>query len=294
MYHSHTINIHTHLFTPHTIKIDTHLFTHHSATTEVFITIMHTVFAVLAAASLLQLSSTTPLGRRAIKKSSNGIYSRQSNSSPGGSTYAYFSGDGSTADGWPALSDWVSYEDMFSANSVAMQTSCTQFGEANDSPTEIDQINNAIQVVAAQTGIDSRFILAIMMQESEGCVRVPTTNNGVRNPGLMQSANGASTCNEGGVVQDPCPENEIDGMISDGTIGTGSGNSLEYALKQAGGDGNDDDTDAQKFYIAARVYNSGSFNPTDLNDALGSTACYVTNVANRLLGQVFPASACSE
>ena len=47
------------------------------------------------------------------------------------------------------------------------------------------------------------------MQESKGCVRAPTTNNGVRNPGLMQSHNGRGTCNEGGNVKNPCPASEV-------------------------------------------------------------------------------------
>jgi hypothetical protein len=48
-------------------------------------------------------------------------------------------------------------------------------------------IQSAIQSVASASGVDEHFIPAIVMQESEGCVRVPTTNNGVVNPGLMQS-----------------------------------------------------------------------------------------------------------
>ena len=77
-----------------------------------------------------------------------------------------------------------------------MSASCSQFGVADNTDAEISEISTAIQSVGASTGIDPRFILAIMMQESNGCVRAPTTNYGVRNPGLMQSHNGAGTCND--------------------------------------------------------------------------------------------------
>ena len=69
-----------------------------------------------------------------------------------------------------------------------MFASCTQFGVPNDNGPEVGDIFDAIQQVALETKLDHRFILAIIMQESGGCVRVPTTNYGVRNPGLMQGA----------------------------------------------------------------------------------------------------------
>lgn len=43
------------------------------------------------------------------------------------------------------------------------------------------------------------------MQESGGCVRAPTTNWGVRNPGLMQDHNGVGTRNDNNEVQNSLP-----------------------------------------------------------------------------------------
>ena len=159
----------------------------------------------------------------------------------------------------------------------------------DDSSTEIAAIESAIESVAASTYVDHRFILAIIMQESEGCVRVPTTNNGVVNPGLMQSHDGSSTC--AGV--DPCPDSEITGMIEDGTGGTASGDGLAGLINDAvstyGASG------AQGFYFAARLYNSGSIDTSDLEDGEGSTDCYVSDVTNRLMGwtSVDSASGCT-
>jgi hypothetical protein len=99
-----------------------------------------------------------------------------------------------------------------------MQSGCGQFGVPEDSAGEIQAIYNAIQTVAAETLVDHRFILAIMMQESSGCVRDPTTNGGVQNPGLMQDYQGSASCNSGsGGVQNPCPSGTIEQMIDQGS-----------------------------------------------------------------------------
>lgn len=176
---------------------------------------------------------------------------------------------------------------MFNNNKFIMQSSCPQWSVPNDSASEINDIYNGIETVASETGIDARFILAIMMQESNGCVRAPTTNWGVRNPGLMQDHNGAATCNENG-VQNPCPSSTITQMIRDGVAGTSSGDGLKQCLTESG------TTDVSMYYKAARIYNSGSI---AAGGNLGSgiaTHCYASDVANRLTGWVSAAHTCSE
>jgi hypothetical protein len=96
------------------------------------------------------------------------------------------------------------------------------------------------------------YVQKYLMQESEGCVRVPTTNNGVVNPGLMQSHDGSGTCS--GVH--PCPQSEITQMITNGTAGTSSGDGLQQLISQA--ESYLSVTTAQAFYAAAHLYNSGS------------------------------------
>jgi hypothetical protein len=167
-----------------------------------------------------------------------------------------------------------------------MSASCTQFGVADNTDAEISEISTAIQSVGASTGIDPRFILAIMMQESNGCVRAPTTNYGVRNPGLMQSHNGAGTCNDG-TVQNPCPASEVTQMITDGTAGTSSGDGLKQCLAQTGA------TDVSMYYKAARIYNSGSIASTkNLGQGI-ATHCYASDIANRLTGWSTGPSSCT-
>ena len=126
----------------------------------------------------------------------------------GSDSYTLYTGDGSS---WPSKDQWQSFDTMFNANQALMSQSCSQFGQANDSDDEINNIRSAIESVAATTQLDHRFILAAMMQESGGCVRAPTTNFGVRNPGLMQDHDGDGTCNSDvtGEISNPCPSDEV-------------------------------------------------------------------------------------
>ncbi|PYH40714.1 uncharacterized protein BP01DRAFT_307574 [Aspergillus saccharolyticus JOP 1030-1] len=208
-------------------------------------------------------------------------------SGAGQDVYTLYSGDGSVADGWPAQSSWVSFDDMWKANKPTIMESCTQFGVPNNSANETQTLYESIQQVAKESHLDHRFILAIIMQESKGCVRVDTTNYGVRNPGLMQDHDGTGTCNDNGVVQNPCPRSEILQMVRDGAIGTAAGDGLASLINQQG------KTDVSAFYRTARLYNSGSISDAaNLNVGVG-TACYATDVANRLTGWVNAATKCT-
>ena len=203
-----------------------------------------------------------------------------------------YTGDGSVAQGWPAMSDWVSsFDTLYDLFLPSLMVSCSQFGQSNNSPDEIANLKSAIQSIGQSTGVDSRFILAIVQQESGGgCVRAWSTSYSVVNPGLMQSHEGSHSCNtdqatdgvvvKKGVSQTPCPASEITGMITDGVSGTSSGPGLQQLLKSVGGN------DAQAYYKVARMYNSGSI-PADGNlSGAGATASYASDVANKLLGIV--------
>jgi hypothetical protein len=91
----------------------------------------------------------------------------------GKDTYKLYLGDGSLEAGWPTKEQWVSFEDMFNANKAIMFNSCGWNGWGdNDSGPEVGAIWNAVEQVAAETKVDHRFILAVILQESGGCVRV--------------------------------------------------------------------------------------------------------------------------
>ncbi|KAK1024352.1 hypothetical protein LTR33_017919, partial [Friedmanniomyces endolithicus] len=150
--------------------------------------------------------------------------------------YKTYTGDGSIADGWPAQFQWTDFDSMFTANTANMKASCAQWSVPDDTDAELADMKTAIQAIASTTGVDARMILAVIMQESTGCVRVITTEYSVFNPGLMQSHNGTGTCNPStaNLVQTPCPASEIHQMIQDGTAGTPSGDGLEQCLEKQG------------------------------------------------------------
>ena len=159
-----------------------------------------------------------------------------------------------------------------------METSCqVVYHTPNNSDDELDDLRSAINKIAEETLLDHRFIFAIIMQESGGCVRAPTTDYGVRNPGLMQDHNGEATCNEGGILK-PCPKDLIEGMIRDGTAGTEDGDGLVQCLNDSGKE------DVSAYYIAARCYNSGSVAKSGALEQGVATHCYASDVANRLMG----------
>jgi len=202
-------------------------------------------------------------------------------------SYTLYTGDGSA---WPPISSWVSFSDMFANAASVIGTNCVGDVAAN-SADETAEIYDAIQAVAAESLLDHRFILAVILQESNGCVRVPTTYSPapdfIMNPGLMQSFEGTGTCNSGaGQILDPCPVDMIYQMIEDGAMGTAAGvaagnggDGLVQALNRAPGTG------AQAFYQAARLYNSGSI-PSSGDLDSGATKCYASDIANRLTGWV--------
>ncbi|ETS01948.1 hypothetical protein M419DRAFT_35757 [Trichoderma reesei RUT C-30] len=204
-------------------------------------------------------------------------------------SYTMYWGDGSTGAGWPAQSRWVSFQNMFDNYKNQMFAACANLPtpQPNDSGPEVGAIWDGIQQAAAATGVDHRLILAVIMQESHGCVRVHTTNGGVRNPGLMQDHNGSATCNENGRVQNPCPSATIYQMISEGTAGTSSGDGLANCINQSGRN------DVSAFYRAARIYNSGSISSTGQLQNGIATHCYASDIANRLTGWVNAPNGCN-
>ncbi|MCJ1424643.1 hypothetical protein MMC29_002531 [Sticta canariensis] len=206
--------------------------------------------------------------------------------------YTQYCGPGGSS---PPKSQWCSFEDMFNKNKPIMFSSCGQYNQPDDSGPEIGAIYDSIQQIATETKIDHRFILAVIMQESGGCVRVPTSNvqvptpnGGVRNPGLMQDHDGDGTCNSDIThqVQNPCPTGVITQMIREGSAGTSSGDGLAQCINQSGSSG------ATAFYRAARLYNSGSIDSSgDLCKGI-ATHCYASDIANRLTGWTYAPHAC--
>lgn len=85
----------------------------------------------------------------------------------------------------------------------------------------------------------------------------------------------------------PCPRDEITGMIQDGTGGTAAGPGLQQLLAQVGV------SDVSRFYKAAVLYNSGSIPANGQLEDATATRCYASDVANRLIGWSVGNSGCT-
>jgi hypothetical protein len=195
----------------------------------------------------------------------------------GTDSYTYYQGNASN---FPAASKWVSFEDMWTANLDTFKYSCGWLNRGPDNTPEIIQdIYNAIQDRANASLVDHRIILATIIQETNGCpLNPPTTSSGgTRNPGLMQSHNGHEYDAKHSRLS-------ILLMVQDGTQGTKHGWGLVDNLNTYGNP-----------YKAMRGYNSGYIPESgNLSEKAGATACYVSDIANRLTGWVRAESKCSE
>jgi hypothetical protein len=110
----------------------------------------------------------------------------------------------------------------------------------------------------------------------------------------MQSHAGPNSC----VGIDPCPTELITGMLLDGAAGTPSGDGLAAIMDTltalSSSPSNSTQTPEQVYYRTARTYNSGSIaSPSSLGDSAGATNCYVSDIANRLMGWVWAGSSCT-
>ncbi|KAG8624135.1 hypothetical protein KVT40_009111 [Elsinoe batatas] len=176
-----------------------------------------------------------------------------------GGGYVNYAGGASA---FPDPSRWAPYDVLVKQNERLIRL--------NASADETGMIIKAINQVSKESGVDARCILCTVVQESGGNPRVVATNNGVHNPGLMQSHNGVGFDGKN-------PWGSILQMIRDGTTGTKSGDGLKQLRAKYG-----------NWYEAFRGYNSGSVDRGDLNNAMGATQWYVRDMANRLMGHVWP------
>lgn len=175
---------------------------------------------------------------------------------------------------YPSKDQWASWESMWAGGSQIIPESCTNLGYgAPVTQQQVDMIKTGIESVASETNMDARAIFAVMLQESKGCVNVGATNNGVSNPGLMQSHSGVSFV--GGSAPQTKQQDSITQMIRDGVQGTASGPGLIQGINKFG-----------DLWTAARAYNSGCANTNNLNDGISSTGNYVNGIANYMTGWV--------
>lgn len=247
-----------------------------------------TLLWILAVSSLETLgASASPLvdhaersvitGAGATVTSSNGLswYSSSLTNGTSGvkpiNSYTCYAGPASQ---FPPMSAWVNFNTMWrNAVTYAMNAS-----SINDTKQEIADIRTAILAVSQQAKVDARVILATVLLESTGNVRVPCTVSygGVYNCGLMQSYDAKKQ-----VYNASAPQQSITLMIRNGVQGTAAGPGQVQYFNDASDTAEETHGNA---YAVFRSYNSGSVNATNLSDGLGASNAYVSNMANYLRG----------
>ncbi|KAL7787063.1 hypothetical protein V8C37DRAFT_274646 [Trichoderma ceciliae] len=165
---------------------------------------------------------------------------------------------------FPPMSSWLPWTDVFGRYEQSMVN-------AGSTWDDVGRINVAISAAAANIGVDERVILAIILQESSGYVGVQCT--GGNDCGLMQCQGCPSFQGRNGLAQ-----SDTSSMINGGTQHF-KGNLEDFGNLW----------DISSIYPALREYNSGSVNSGDLSTSAGGfgVPCYVSDVARRMMGQVF-------
>ncbi|KAI9790857.1 MAG: hypothetical protein M1833_001740 [Piccolia ochrophora] len=207
-------------------------------------------------------------------------------------SYTMYKGDG--RDGWPVKDEWLSFDELYVTSYLQFEPTKAHFlprwdqnkdvigknceethSEKSNEDKETKAIKEAIEDIAPKYQVPTNYALAVVLQESQGCVRAPTTNTGTPSRGLMQ-CQGKPSCNDNDPKlvnsgQSPCPQSTIEGMIEEGI------KVLASYVKE--------NEDATAHYVAFRRYNSYQVDTSDLSVGLG-TRCYCSDVANRLVGWV--------
>ena len=136
--------------------------------------------------------------------------------------------------------------------------------------SEIADIHKSIESYSAQSGVDPRFIFAIMVRESSGNTATICGDNG-KSCGLMQvMAKNVPTC-----TSHPCSSQAIHQMIRCGVTGCSShgASNLQDCLSRYRG----------VYGAAARCYNTGSVtDSSDWSVAQYGNPAYVQDIANIL------------
>ncbi|MCJ1465787.1 hypothetical protein MMC07_004406 [Pseudocyphellaria aurata] len=170
---------------------------------------------------------------------------------------------------FPNQNRWLSFD--------ALQTRNLDTMKLGNTVETVGDIFKAILVVSSSANIDSRIVLAMVMQESSG----QTFKDGDwhQSSGLMQVQ---PQNDEQGIrcTQNDCSSAKITGMIMQGVLGTAKGNSpvapgIAYWLRRY-----------KNLPMALRAYNSGQVpDKDDMSIATSiSTASYVSDIGNRLMG----------
>ena len=114
------------------------------------------------------------------------FYDANYNSGSGYTSHSNYTCYRGLASNFPPPSKWASFNNLFP---FQKSNALLPIGDSN---AEAQAIYNAILSISKTAKVDARVILAVIIQESTGNVRVSCTFNGIQNCGIMQSYNPAN------------------------------------------------------------------------------------------------------
>ncbi len=163
---------------------------------------------------------------------------------------------------------------------------CNQFNVAVNSDIKVNDLYNTIQSAVIIIHINYRFILTVVMQESDDYVHVSTFNFNICNSDLMQDYDDIKMCNDADVVQNSCSISEINHIISENLIDISSENDLAQCINQF------NINNVFAFYKAARIYNSDFIDLFKNLEAEIITHCYSSDIVNCLTEWILTSHTC--
>lgn len=106
--------------------------------------------------------------------------------------YNQFKDDGSAEDSWPQMSDWLSWDAQFGSLKNGLGKRCANDTTPNTN-AETEELGKNILSTAAQIHTDPRFLLAMKMQTSNGCIRGPEVDNAALASALTEAGGGSTS-----------------------------------------------------------------------------------------------------
>ncbi|KAE9964282.1 hypothetical protein BLS_008497 [Venturia inaequalis] len=231
-----------------------------------------TTIATTAAAPLLNttfpLNTTSPLNNTSPLNTTTPLTQRSPNAACTGQTQKREYPNPGPSERYQQIyppTNWPSFDCLFEMNRASINAK-------NPNPAEADQVKAAILYAHSQTAVDARVILAVLMQESHGELRVGLT---IQPDDHVSTNNGMMQCwGCKGAANVPTGQGVEQALVNEMVLGGAT--HLKNNLEQNGWD----------TFKGLRAYNSGRID-WDLNNPIAATRDYVWDCANRLVGWVW-------
>lgn len=174
-----------------------------------------------------------------------------------------------------------------------MISSCAKYGVTGMSATEVRDLKDAIYQAAFLANMYASAILALILQETGGCVRVPKTSDGLLEGVLRTRVEGGGyNCDRDTLFEgQDCSYDNMKHMVYRGLFEPDVG--FRIAVEKGAALHPHDDYEV-RYYWGVRIRKSqGNFHRAlPMEKYPEGNPCYVSDFANRMVGWVGSESPC--